>query len=386
MIEIIYCVVSGMVAFSLVITLINWKFLKHLSDFGTIQLTAGYKPRISILVPARNEENGIMDCVRGLVSQTYYPLEILILDDRSTDNTVVKVESLASQDDRIRILEGADTPPGWIGKNWACDQLYRASEGELLIFIDADTVLSPEAVAVSVNELTRLEADLLTVMPGRGSKTMVERLMYSFMDWILFCWMPLKTSEIRGPGFLSTAFGQFMLFKRKSYEEIGGHYSIKDEPLDDFSLGRMAKRMGLRRLIFQASDWVSVLPYQNSADAFRGVSRSVFPAMNYSVTVFLGLCVMLCSIGFLPISTIILTTVGFRESEFTTLLSGVSLLMVAITWLATCLRFRHNLLLVLFHPVSILLMLSVAGHSLVNYVFRKSSWKDRRIVGQKIRF
>ena len=215
---------------------------------------------------------------------------------------------------------------------------------------------------------------------------MVERLMYSFMDWILFCWMPLKTSEIRGPGFLSVAFGQFMLFKRKSYEEIGGHYSIKNEPLDDFSLGRMAKRMGLRRLIFQASDWVSVLPYQNSADAFRGVSRSVFPAMNYSVTVFLGLCVMLCSIGFLPISTIILTTVGFRESEFTTLLSGASLLMIAITWLATCLRFRHNLLLVLFHPVSILLMLSVAGHSLVNYVFRKSSWKDRRIVGQKIRF
>ena len=196
----------------------------------------------------------------------------------------------------------------------------------------------------------------------------------------------MKTSETRGPGYLSTAFGQFMLFRRTSYEEIGGHYSIKDEPLDDFSLGRIAKRMGLRRLIFQASNWVSVLPYQNSADAFRGVSRSVFPAMNYSVSTFLGLSIMLCTIGFLPISTIILATVVFSELDMSTGLSAASLLMVAITWLAVCLRFRHNLLLVFFHPFSILLMLTVAGHSMANYVFRKTSWKDRRIVDQKIRF
>lgn len=386
MIEIIYLVLSAMVAISLVITFMNWKFLKSLSDLESTQLSVVDRPKVSILVPARNEENGITDCVKSLASQTYYPLEILILDDRSTDSTVVKAENAAGRDDRIRMLEGEDTPSGWVGKSWACDQLYRASAGELLIFMDADTVISPETVSVSVNELTRLEADLLTVMPGRKSKTMVERLMYAFMDWILFCWMPMKTTEIRGPGYLSTAFGQFMLFRRESYEEIGGHYCVKDEPLDDFSLGRMAKRMGLRRLIFQASDWVSVLPYQSSADAFRGVSRSVFPAMNYRVSAFLGLSIILSIIGFLPILTIVLATVVFSESEFHTELSGASLLMVAVTWLAVCLRFRHNLLLVFLHPFSILLMLAVAGHSLANYVFRKASWKDRRIVDQKIRF
>ncbi|MDP6771080.1 MAG: glycosyltransferase family 2 protein, partial [Anaerolineales bacterium] len=184
MIEIIYLVLSGMVAISLVITFMNWKFLKSLSDLEPTQLSVVDRPRVSILVPARNEENGITDCVKSLASQTYYPLEILILDDRSTDSTVVNVLNAAGRDDRIRMLEGEDTPPGWVGKSWACDQLYRASAGELLIFMDADTVISPETVSVSVNELTRLEADLLTVMPGRKSKTIVERLMYAFMDWI----------------------------------------------------------------------------------------------------------------------------------------------------------------------------------------------------------
>ena len=226
---------------SFLVTLSNLKFLDSL--VGRRNKSNVQNISISILVPARNEEENIAQCLRALIAQEYNPIEILILDDRSTDSTPEIIRNIAKSDDRIKILSGSELPNGWIGKNWACHQLSQEATGDFLLFIDADTILSEEVVLSAVTNSTNMNTDLLTVMPQRITNCIVEKLLFPFIDWASFCWIPMKRAHNSQNSHLSASFGQFMLFKREAYEEIGGHAAIRHIPIDDFKLVALPKNL-----------------------------------------------------------------------------------------------------------------------------------------------
>ena len=381
-IPIAYLIVLCVSIFSLVVTISNLLFFDNLDS--TIDIIN--KPLVSILVPARNEESGIRTCISSLINQDYDNLEILVLDDNSSDMTAEIIQSLSGSNNRLKLIHGSPLPPGWIGKNWACQQLTSVAAGDLLIFIDADTILSRNTVSKAVIEYTRRGADLLTIMPKRTSDSVTEKLLFNFMDWATFCWIPIRFAQnIKFPH-ISATFGQFMLFKKESYMSIGGHSAIRDNPLDDFELGRMTKRSGLKWILFTGSHHVQVMPYKNNREAFQGISRSIFPALDYRVSILVGLSTGIMLVGFLPLATLTLGLLYIDYDKLIIFLAATSLLFFSIPWITICRKFEHKIFLAALYPISISLMVIVAFHSLFTYSFGSTNWKEREITKHKINF
>jgi len=379
-----YIVIVSAIYF-FIITVINIRFIEYLIDPNKKWIDEPFNDSVSVLVPARNEEDGISDCLRALSIQTYDPIEILILDDRSTDRTAEIIKSFADSDPRIKMISGSEPPEGWLGKHWACDQLFQEANGDLLLFMDADTILSERTVAASVHESNIRKADLLTVMPQRIATCITERLMFPFLDWIVFSGMPMAYAHRSSNQYLSAAFGQFMLFRREAYKRTGGHAEIRSNPLDDFTLGRIIKKLGLTWVLYQGTESVQTLGYKGDIEAFRGISRSVFPAINYRVSVFILFSVILTSLSFLPLATLVASVLLNQQSTELLVLSTMSLGMIIISWAIVCRKFKHSVLAILFYPLSVAVIIVLAWHSFITYTFGVADWKNRRILGQKIR-
>ena len=209
--------------------------------------------------------------------------------------------------------------------------------------------------------------------------------MFHFIDWAIFCWLPLGQAHKRKNPYLSATYGQFMLFKRFAYEQLGGHSSIRVNAVDDMELGRITKREGLIWNLLDGDGLVTSLPYENNGDALRGISRSVFPALNYHVSLLVAFSTLLLVIAYIPPYNFIneVTSDQFRAGFFS--VSLFSLSMLIISWVFVCLRFKHPKYLVLLFPVSITLVVLVAYYSMFANVLKFQSWKDRGISGRRVR-
>ena len=176
-----------------------------------------------------------------------------------------------------------------------------------------------------------------------------------------------------------------MLFKRESYELIGRHAGIRNNPLDDFSLGRISNKLGLNWVLLEGATCIKTLGYAGNIDAFKGISRSVFPALNYHLSIFVVLSITLLGLAYLPLITLINDTVFSDGNNKFTLMSTMSLSMIASSWIIACRKFKHSIFTVLFYPLSITLIITLGLHSIVTYLFRATDWKKRTIKGRRIR-
>src|SRR6202008_2227042 len=217
-------------------------------------------PRVSILLPARNEALRIRSCLESLLKQNYSSLEIIVLDDESVDATAEIARALGfstSPESKRRLIRGAPLPPGWAGKSWACHQLAEVAQGEYLLFTDADTVHQPETVSSAVAAAQRGGCDLLTLWPFQTTVTFAEKLVIPLMfvvggsylpHWLLV-WAQRSPwlARILGSKLLAlcgTATGQFLLFRRQSYFKMGGHRAGGEHLVEDIALAReVAKRI-----------------------------------------------------------------------------------------------------------------------------------------------
>jgi len=151
----------------------------NLSDSPT-----GSEGLVSVIIPARNESAVIETVVTSVLASAYQPIEVVVVDDRSTDDTAARVAELALRDSRLRLLPGQDLPPGWYGKPWACLQGYHSARGDLLLFTDADTRHAPELLGRAVGALRESGADLLTIAPQQRCETFWERIVMPQI-WLL---------------------------------------------------------------------------------------------------------------------------------------------------------------------------------------------------------
>ena len=372
-------------ACSLVVAVWNNKFLTRLSEIEDNRSLKVGSCKVSVLVPARNEEDRINECIKNLLEQEHSNFEVIILDDRSTDRTGELIEYWAREDNRVVAVKGKDLPVGWVGKHWACHQLSHMAKGDYFLFVDADTVIASRTILVALIESSRRDADLLTVIPSRTVSCAIEKLVYSFIDWAIFCWLPMKIADSWNNAYLSATFGQFMLFKRGAYFKTKGHEGIKDNAIDDFELGRMIKRIGLKWVLTDGSNMVKSLSYGGNILAFRGISRSVFPALNYRLSVLALLSFVLVLCGFLPISTLVARVIlGVAETQFV-MCSILSLSLFSVSWLIVCKRFGHSLYALLIYPMAIAVMLIMAYYSMLANAFAFATWKGRDIEGRRIR-
>ncbi|QSB13795.1 glycosyltransferase [Natronosporangium hydrolyticum] len=229
-------------------------------------------PRVSLLVPARDEADRLPRCLPGLLAQP--AAEVLVCDDESTDDTAGVVRRAAADDPRLRLVPGTPRPPGWIGKSWACHQLAAAATGDLLVFCDADVLLQPGALAALWAELTRQRSEVFSVFPRQQTGTLGERLLVPLIDEVLLSFLPHRLLSLPVPA-AATANGQLLAFRRSAYQAIGGHRAVADRIVEDLALGRLARRRGLRLGLALGGDLVSARMYDGYPQTVRGLGKSM---------------------------------------------------------------------------------------------------------------
>ena len=248
----------------------------------------GGTPRVSVLIPARNEADIIAETVRCLLAQDYPEFEVVILDDGSSDGTAWNALAAGGGDRRLRVVSGAPRPRGGAGKPGAGSQLSQLARGELLLFTDADVRWDPAALRATVSEFYRSKADLLTVWPCQETVSWAERLVVPMISFGVIAYLPvLLVHRTRWP-WLATANGQCMVFAREAYRAIGGHAAVKGEVLEDILLAQELKRAGLRLRLADGAGFLRCRMYWDWETVRDGFAKNMLATYANNVA-FLGL-------------------------------------------------------------------------------------------------
>jgi chlorobactene glucosyltransferase len=238
---------------------------------------AASMPLVSVIVPARNEAASISSCVASLLNTVYPNVEIIVVNDGSTDGTGDIIHILAEHSGgRMTVLEGEPLPGGWLGKPWACWQGFRRARGEILLFTDADTRHDDALLGHAVAGLQARGADLLSVLPRQLMLGFWERLILPH----IFAILTMRFHDIRRVNRTKNprdviANGQFMLFRRAAYEAIGGHEAVRGEVVEDLALAQQVVASGRRLFIAHAHDIMDTRMYRSLEGIIEGWTKNL---------------------------------------------------------------------------------------------------------------
>jgi len=237
--------------------------------------------RVSVLIPARNEAANIESCLRSVLAARGIPgLEIIVLDDESTDGTAEVARCAAGGDPRVRIVSGAPKSAGWLGKPHACWQLSQLADpgATIFVFLDADVRLEPHALLSTVDMMRVQQLDFLSPYPRLVAATAAERLVQPLLPWSLLTFLPLRLAERSRRPSLAAAGGQLLAISRSMYERCGGHRAVRGEVLEDLALARAVKGSGGRGGVVDGSALASCRMYEGWAALRDGYGKSLWQA------------------------------------------------------------------------------------------------------------
>jgi chlorobactene glucosyltransferase len=371
---------------SLIIHLIIFQavvLLVILSNIWILRRTRGHAPppvwpRVSILVPARNEERAIAGCIQSLLAQDYPAFEVLALDDQSSDATGSILEQIARTQPKLKVLAGSPPPEGILGKNWACAQLAQQAQGDLLFFTDADTLHQPHSLRLIVTALTGEQADMMTGFPRQEVHSWGERLLVPFFTWAFYCFIPLGLAYRSRLPALSIAAGQMLLFRRQAYQAIGGHGGLGSSIIDDLTLARKIKAAGLRWRVTHISDLITCRMYHGSRQALDGFSKNLFAAFDFRLLPFAFVFIWLAVMFLEPLIILVLSALG-QEPQAQAGELAVCVGLAWLVWLIPYVELGVPFYLALLYPLNILANEAAAFQSLRLSLSGGLVWKDRLI-------
>jgi len=232
-------------------------------------------PLISVCIPARNEARNIGRCVEAFQAHTYPNFEIIVLDDRSTDSTPEILSRLSASESHIKVIDGSDLPSGWAGKPHALTQAAAAARGEWLCFVDADTFVTPDALAAVYAKAIETMADLFSIMTHQIMLTFWERTVLPLVMLALSIgFTPRKVNDPQRKD--AIANGQFILIKRTVYEAVGGHAAIKNSIVEDKDLAVLVKGKGYRLVVADGRQVASTRMYTSLAEMWEGWTKNIY--------------------------------------------------------------------------------------------------------------
>lgn len=258
------------------------------------------RPRVSVIVPARNEGRRILpDCLHTILAQDYENFEVVAVDDRSTDSTPAILRSLARDDARLRVVDGTETPAGWLGKPHALQQALEASSGEWLLSTDADMLFHESALRTAVEYALEKDCDALTFIPKFEAVTFWERVFVPVWLWGGLIVFPPELAN-RPKSRIAVGIGGFFLMKRDALERAGGFASVRAEVLEDMRLAEVLKRAGARAHVQYAPGLVSTRMYTSLSELWESSAKNWFAILRFSVALLLATLAWMFAVTLLP--------------------------------------------------------------------------------------
>jgi len=290
-------IVTGFTLIQLIIAVIN--LLTRVKPGKEAPL---YDPLISILIPARNEQENIGNILNDLSGQDYRNLEIIVFNDQSEDNTAEIVSQFHLLDRRIRLINSDELPENWLGKNYACYSLSRAAGGDYLLFLDADVRIGNGIIAGTVAYARRLKLALVSIFPRQEIISFGEMITVPVMNFILLSLLPLILVRKSSYHSLAAANGQFMLFNAHTYRDIDPHLLMRSEKVEDIKIARYLKKTGHSVACLTGNDLVRCRMYKGFREAINGFSKNV--TCYFGESRFLSaLFWLITTFGFIPVSS-----------------------------------------------------------------------------------
>ena len=354
-----YAVLAGLPTLALLLTLFNLATWPR----GTPDLEE--TPSISVLVPARNEEDDIEACVRRIAESQPTPDEVLVYDDRSADQTPEILADLEDAYGHVERLSGEPLPEGWVGKPRACHTLAEASSGDVLVFVDADTFLREGGLARLVSllggESERDEADLATAVPRQIFEGAVSRLVLPLLHVTYTSWLPLRLIRHSDDSRFLAANGQLVAVRREALESVGGFRAIRDAIVDDMALARRFKESGRRVEFGDGFEIADCCMYRSGSDLWQGFSKNLYEGLGSSIALLMAVALYMTTFV-APYGVVgAWAWLSLPATWWTAGLVGVTANLVLRT--AAALRFNHPPGSVVFHPFGVLGLVAIALNS-----------------------
>src|SRR5687768_7456991 len=233
-------------------------------------------PKVSVILPARNEEQDIEKCLDSLLKQDYSSYEIVAINDSSSDRTGEIIQKYSTMNTKVIFINAEKKPEGWTGKNWACYQGYIKSAGQLFLFTDADTTHSSSAISLAVNHLLSKELDALTAIPKILAYDFWTKITLPIL-WTLSVsrYSALKANDPKTK--VGYFFGSFFIITKKAYEAVGSHKAVKEEIVEDGALGKKVKEQGFKLRVVNGEDHIHAVWTRNSSTLWHGLRRLMIP-------------------------------------------------------------------------------------------------------------
>ncbi|HEX6294409.1 MAG TPA: glycosyltransferase [Nitrososphaeraceae archaeon] len=234
-------------------------------------------PKISIILPARNEEKHIRHCIDSLLKQDYPDFEIILVNDESTDKTLeIMKEFEKSHPAKIKVVNVTHRDENWIGKNWACYQGYLKSNGNLLLFTDADSSHSEKTLSLAVQNIIHNRLDAITVMPMLLCHDFLTKVTIPILTTFMHTrFSPLKVNNAKSK--IGYFFGSYFIINRDTYEKVGTHESVKHEIIEDGALGKKVKEANFKMKMVRGENYIQAIWARNSTELFNAIDRLVIP-------------------------------------------------------------------------------------------------------------
>ncbi|PZM84706.1 MAG: hypothetical protein DKT66_08760 [Candidatus Melainabacteria bacterium] len=378
-------------AFLLINTLALFVFvammLSFFATFRTVQkcdFTNEKLPSISVVVPVRNEEGKVARCLESLARQDYPNFDIIVINDKSTDSSGQIITELAQKFSNIIVIQGRENRTGWLGKCNALDHGTPHAKGDWLVFSDADTYHHPNSLKDAISTAIKYNVDMISFMPVQELYSFGERLLMPVLIGSFLAGDP--TNSINDPkNPRSYAYGQYIMVKRTTYDAIGGHESVKDQILDDISIGRVTKEKGFSVTACDGRPLYTVRMYTNFSELWNGWTKNAYAIINCNMTSLIGIILLLNLWFVAPFVTLAITCVNPRgASHFVPLYMIWEFLALQfaciLIWYIKSTAFYKGLNPLYFFLLPIGSILTSAVYINSAYCFvtgRQVKWKDR---------
>ncbi len=328
-------------------------------------------PRISVLIPARNEEANIGAAAAGVLASQGVELELVVMDDGSTDATAAILASI--DDPRLRVAQGGVLPAGWSGKQHACAALARLAHYELLVFVDADVRLTPDALSRMAGYMARHDVALASGFPRQITRSWSETLLLPLIHFLLLGYLPLARMQVSAsPGF-GAGCGQLMIARAAEYARVGGHGAIRASLHDGLMLPRAFRRSGLMTGLFDATSFATCRMYTNAAEVWEGLTKNATEGMAKP----LALPIWTLILGGGAVLPLVLLQTAPSPVAALALACGITLRLILAR------RFQQSFWSALLHPFGVAALIVLQWSALLRAAAgRPATWRGRAYPAQ----